>query len=186
MISKTVRRMLAVSLAAVMAVGAMAGCGSKDEGTTPDPTKAPDKVDEGNKTDDTKEPEAEATATPTPVPENPFKDVVEGQYYYDPVLWAVENKVTSGLNATTFGVGNACTREQIVTFLWNFAGQPEAAQTECAFTDVNPAHYYYKAMLWAVENKITSGLNAATFGTGNACTREQIVTFLYRYNGLDK
>ena len=70
MISKTVRRMLAVSLAAVMAVGAMAGCGSKNEGTTtPDPTKAPDKVDEGTKPDDTKEPEAEATATPTPIPE---------------------------------------------------------------------------------------------------------------------
>ena len=69
MISKTVRRMLAVSLAAVMAVGAMAGCGAKDDQGTPDPTKAPDKVDEGTKTDDTKEPEAEATATPTPIPE---------------------------------------------------------------------------------------------------------------------
>ena len=68
MISKTVRKMLAVSLAAITAVGAMAGCGSKDPGTAADPTKAPDKVDEG-KTDDTKEPEAEATATPTPIPE---------------------------------------------------------------------------------------------------------------------
>ena len=123
---------------------------------------------------------------PTPTPDengNPFTDVIKGQYYYEPVLWAVEHKITSGLNAVTFGVGNACTREQIVTFLWNYAGKPMASQTTCAFTDVNPSHYYYNAMLWAVENKITSGLSADTFGVGQACTREQIVTFLWNYAG---
>ena len=128
------------------------------------------------------EEESEGEPTPTPpASQNPFADVKEGQYYYAPVLWAVEHKITSGLSADTFGVGSACTREQIVTFLWNFAGQPQAAQTTCAFTDVNPSHYYYKAMLWAVENKITSGLSADTFGVGQACTREQIVTFLWNF-----
>lgn len=127
--------------------------------------------------------------TPTPTPGedgNPFTDVIKGQYYYEPVLWAVKNKITSGLNATTFGVGNACTREQIVTFLWNYAGKPEATKTSCTFKDVNSIHYYYKAMLWANEHGYVSGYNADTFGVGDPCTREQIVMILWKYAGSPK
>lgn len=112
---------------------------------------------------------------------NPFEDVIKGQYYYNPVLWAVENGITSGLNENTFGVGNACTREQIVTFLWNYAGKPEATVDSCTFKDVDSTHYYYKAMLWANEKGYVSGYNANEFGVGDPCTREQIVMILWKY-----
>lgn len=113
----------------------------------------------------------------------PFTDVVSGQYYHVPVMWAIEEGITSGLSATTFGTGASCTREQIVTFLWNYAGRPEPTQTSCTFKDVNPEHYYYKAMLWANENGYVSGFNADTFGVGQPCTREQIVMILWNYAG---
>lgn len=100
------------------------------------------------------------------------------------MLWANENGIVSGYNEDEFGVGDACTREQIVMILWKFAKEPVATKTECTFTDVNNTHYYYDAMLWAVENGIVAGYDADTFGVGDACTREQIVTFLYRYNNL--
>ena len=111
---------------------------------------------------------------------NPFTDVKEGKYYYKAILWALENGVASGKSATTFGVKQACTREQVVTFLWNAAGRPEPTGAENPFTDVKEKKYYTKAVLWAVENQITSGVSADKFGVGKACTREQIVTFLYK------
>ena len=119
---------------------------------------------------------------PAPVA-NPFVDVAEKDYFYEPVLWAVENGITGGLDATHFGPGNACTRGQVVTFLWRAYGSPEPKSTSHPFTDINENQYFYKAVLWAVENGITSGLNATTFGPGNACTRGQIATFLWRANG---
>ena len=111
---------------------------------------------------------------------NPFTDVKEGQYYYDAVLWAVENGITTGLNATTFGTNADCNRGQIVTFLWRAMNKPAPSGSENPFTDVPESQYYYDAVLWAVEKGITTGLSSTTFGPNSTCTRGQIVTFLYR------
>ena len=88
--------------------------------------------------------------------ENPFTDVPSGAYYYDAVLWAVENGVTDGVTATLFAPDASCTRAQIVTFLWRAAGSP-APKSASNFTDVPADAYYAKAVAWAVENGITGG-----------------------------
>ena len=111
--------------------------------------------------------------------ENPFTDVPSGAYYYDAVLWAVENGVTDGVTATLFAPDAACTRAQIVTFLWRAAGSPEPNGTS-AFTDVPAGAYYAKAVAWAVENGITTGTSDTTFSPDAPCTRGQSMTFLYR------
>ena len=122
--------------------------------------------------------------TPTPGPAtNPFVDVAEKDYFYAPVLWAVEEGITGGMDATHFAPNNACTRGQVVTFLWRANGSPEPKSTSHPFTDISADKYYYKAVLWAVEEGITAGLTATTFGPNNACTRGQIATFLWRANG---
>ncbi|MBQ8600269.1 MAG: S-layer homology domain-containing protein [Clostridia bacterium] len=112
--------------------------------------------------------------------EMPFTDVAEDAYYRDAVLWAVENEITTGTSATTFGPTEICERGQIVTFLWRADGCPEPETTEMPFTDVAEDAYYYDAVLWAVENEITTGTTATTFGPIEKCERGQIVTFLYR------
>ena len=115
--------------------------------------------------------------------ENPFLDVEDGEYFYDAVLWAVENGITTGTTGTTFSPNGICTRAQAVTFLWRAAGSPEPKSTSCAFTDVDPDSYYYKAVLWAVEEGITTGVTETTFAPNEQCTRAQIVTFLWRFAG---
>ena len=123
-----------------------------------------------------------AAGSPAPVStEMPFGDVTAGTYYYDAVLWAVENGITSGTSATTFAPNATCTRAQIVTFLWRSQGAP-VVETENVFADVTADAYYYDAVLWAVENGITSGTSATTFAPNATCTRAHIVTFLYRNN----
>ena len=112
-----------------------------------------------------------------------FTDVNTGSYYYDAVVWAVENEVTSGTSDTTFSPNEDCTRAQVVTFLWRAAGSPEPGSADCAFGDVSSSGYYYKAVLWAVENGITTGTSGSTFSPSDTCTRGQIVTFLNRYAG---
>ncbi len=109
-----------------------------------------------------------------------FSDVAEDAYYYDAVMWAVENGITNGTTATTFAPNAGCTRGQVVTFLWRAAGEPEPASTDCPFTDVSADAYNYEAILWAYENGITGGTTATTFAPNNVCTRAQIVTFLWR------
>ena len=116
-------------------------------------------------------------------PTNPFVDVAEGTYYYDPVLWAVANGITSGVDATHFEPDGTCTRAHAVTFLWRASGQPEPKTTNMPFRDVKPGSYYEKAVLWAVENKITNGTSTTTFSPDENCTRAQIVTFLWRSEG---
>ncbi len=116
-------------------------------------------------------------------PTNPFVDVAEGKYYYDPVLWAVANGITSGVDATHFDPNGTCTRAHAVTFLWRAAGQPEPKTTQMPFKDVKAGSYYEKAVLWAVENKITNGTSTTTFSPDENCTRAQIVTFLWRSEG---
>ena len=117
-----------------------------------------------------------------------FADVSSDSYCADAVKWAVENGVTNGTTATTFSPNAACTRGQIVTFLWRAAGSPTPKTTVNPFTDVAADAYYAKAVLWAVENGITNGTTATTFGPDAPCTRAQAVTFLFRSaiaNGLE-
>ena len=128
--------------------------------------------------------------TPTPAPtakpevKNPFKDVVKDQYYYEPVLWAVNHdpQITAGTSATTFSPAATCTRGQVVTFLWRAAGCPEPQSTKNPFTDVKASDYFFKAVLWAAEKGITAGTSATTFAPGAPCTRAHVVTFLWRAN----
>ena len=111
---------------------------------------------------------------------NPFKDVKPSDYFYKPVLWAVENKITAGTSATTFSPNDGCTRGQVVTFLWRSAGNPAPGSSKNPFTDVKSDAYFYDPVLWAVEHKITAGTSDTTFSPNDTCTRAQIVTFLYR------
>ena len=113
-------------------------------------------------------------------PENPFADVAEDSYYYDAVLWAVGEKITSGTSDTAFSPDAACTRAQAVTFLWRAAGSPAPKSGTMPFTDVAADAYYHDAVLWAVEQGITAGTSATTFSPDATCTRAQIVTFLWR------
>ena len=112
-----------------------------------------------------------------------YSDVPAGAYYYEPVKWATLNEITTGTSRTTFSPSVACTRAQVVTFLWRAAGKPEPSLDTSTFTDVDKNSYYYKAVLWAVENGITTGYNSTTFGPNDSCTRCQVVTFLYRDAG---
>ena len=121
-----------------------------------------------------------------PTPATAFTDVPPGAYYADAVAWAVAKGITSGTNTTTFSPDDSCTRGQMATFLWRAAGQPEPKNAESPFTDVKPDAYYYKAVLWAAENKITSGVSADRFAPDDACTRCQMTTFLFRYSKADK
>ena len=112
-----------------------------------------------------------------------FNDVKSGDYFYDAVNWAVEKGITTGTSATTFSPNASCTRAQIVTFLWRASGSPEPKTASNPFTDVAANAYYCKAVLWAVENGITTGTSATTISPDAPCTRAQGVTFLWRANG---
>ena len=121
-------------------------------------------------------------AAGSPKPETrtmPFTDVPAGSYYYDAVLWAVENDITKGTSDTTFSPNMTCTRAQIVAFLWRSEKSP-AAGTANPFADVKSAAYYADAVLWAVKENITKGTTNTTFSPDADCTRAQIVTFLWR------
>ena len=121
-----------------------------------------------------------AAGSPAPKSSDmPFTDVAEGSYYYDAVLWAVENGITDGTSATTFSPNAVCSRGQIVTFLWRSQKSP-ASDSVNPFADVAADAYYNSAVLWAVTNGITDGTSATTFSPAANCTRAQIVTFLWR------
>lgn len=137
---------------------------AKLNGTVPDPTPTP---------------------TPDPTPDTGFVDVVKGSFYEAAVNWAVNHdpQITNGTSPTTFSPGDPCTRGQVVTFLWRAAGQPEPTITENPFSDVASTAFYYKAVLWGVENGITKGTSDTTFSPAGACTRGQVVTFLHRTVG---
>ena len=121
-------------------------------------------------------------AAGSPEPETramPFTDVPVGSYYYDAVLWAVENGITKGTSETRFSPDDTCTRAQIVAFLWRSEKSP-AAGTANPFADVKSTAYYAGAVLWAVREDITKGTTNTTFSPDADCTRAQIVTFLWR------
>ena len=114
-----------------------------------------------------------------------FQDVDAAAYYAKAVQWAVDHdpQITNGTSPTTFSPDATCTRAQVVTFLWRAMGEPEPVSTVNPFADVNPDAYYYKAVLWAVEKKITAGTSASTFSPNAGCTRGQVATFLWRTQG---
>lgn len=112
----------------------------------------------------------------------PYIDVPKDMYYHDAILWATENNLANGTDGISFSPEMTLTRGQAVTFLWRVAGMPEPTD-EITFTDVSESDYYWKAVLWAAENGITSGTGGGMFSPNESCTRGQIVTFLYRYFG---
>lgn len=133
----------------------------------------------------TKGEEASGTMAITIAQTMNFIDVKASDFFYEPVKWAVNNKITNGTSNTTFSPYKNCNRAEIVTFLWRAAGSPEPTVTRNPFTDVNSVRdaSYYKAILWASQKGITAGSTATTFSPYQECTRSQIVTFLYRYAG---
>lgn len=150
-------------------------------------------------TDSTFEPDASCTrgqvvtflhrtlGEPTPtITDGPFADVSIDNpinYYYNAVLWAYENHITTGTTNSTFEPDKTVTRAEFVTFLWRVAGEPMPTTTTNPFIDIDPTAettYYYNAVLWAVENGITTGTSTTEFSPDDPCTRGQVVTFLYR------
>ncbi len=121
-------------------------------------------------------PPSSGSSTPT------FTDVPSGKFYTDAVAWAVENGITSGTSETTFSPNNACTRAEIVTFLWRAVGSPTVS-IKNPFSDVKTSDYYYLAVLWAVKNGVTSGTSATTFSPNATCSRAEAVTFLWNEAG---
>ena len=114
---------------------------------------------------------------------NPFKDVKDEDYYFDPVMWALDNGVTAGVDESHYGPDESCARCQIVTFLWRANGSPEPNFTENPFSDVKPEDYFFKAVLWAAESGVTAGMGDGLFGPYYVCTRSQAMTFLWRAKG---
>ena len=114
---------------------------------------------------------------------NPFTDVAVGTFYYEPVMWAVENGITSGTSETTFSPSGLCLRAHVVTFLHCAAGSPVPSSTQNRFTDVKSGDFFYKPVLWAVENNITQGISEKQFGSAQVCNRASVVTFLWRAFG---
>ena len=112
-----------------------------------------------------------------------FSDVPKNNSYaycYDAILWAVENGITKGTDATHFSPNATVTRAQFVTFLWRYAGEPAPKNMSCGFNDVDANAFYYKAVLWAVENGVTTGKTATQFAPGTTCTRCEVAAFMFR------
>ena len=115
--------------------------------------------------------------------DNPFADVDDGDYFRDAVLWAAEYGITTGTDERHFSPDKACTRAEVVTFLWRSHFPMEVVMDEGSFRDVNAWDYYALPVNWAVKEGITTGTGEGTFSPNMVCTRSQVVTFLYRYFG---
>ncbi|MBQ3256298.1 MAG: S-layer homology domain-containing protein [Oscillospiraceae bacterium] len=118
------------------------------------------------------------TPTPTPIT-NPFEDVKDSDWFYEAVLWAVENGITAGTAKDKFSPDDICTRAQVVTFLYAAEGRPEIDGIN-VFQDVSDTDWFTVPVIWARENGITDGVSAGMFGPERTCTRGQIVLFLYK------
>ena len=110
-----------------------------------------------------------------------FPDVKSTDYFFKPVIWAVENGITTGYGDGKFKPQNVCTRAQTVTFLWRMAGEPSPSKKKCKFSDVKSSDYFYIPVIWASEQKIVAGYDDGTFKPQGKCLRRQMVTFLYKY-----
>ena len=128
--------------------------------------------------------EPSTTQTPEePAQQTAFTDVPADAYYASAVSWAVEQGITGGTGANTFSPDEACTRAQVITFLYRAAGSPDVSAYQNPFDDVTADDYYYAAAIWAAANNIAGGTSSTTFAPGATCTRSQVVTFLYRAAG---
>ena len=113
-----------------------------------------------------------------------FSDVRTSDYFADSVLWAVQNRITSGTSGSAFSPYQPCTRAQVVTFLWRAAGSPSGyGSGSNTFRDVARGSYYDSAVAWAVSRRITNGTDSRHFSPDAICTRADAVTFLWRYSG---
>lgn len=120
-------------------------------------------------------------------PGNLFEDMPNSDHWaHQAIDWAILNCITFGTSDHLFSPNKACTRAQVVTFLWRAAGAPEPEKTDSLFEDINPSASYYKPVLWAVENGLTKGISETIFKPDGECTRAQVVTFLWRLNGSGK
>ena len=159
---------------------------SWDEGVV---TQEPTETADGVKTftcERCGETRTESIPKPEPVDPNPFVDVAKGKFYYDPILWAISQdpQITTGVTNTTFEPDRICTRAHVVTFLWRANGCPNPQSMTSKFKDVkDTSKYYYKAVLWANEQGITTGYSDGTFRPDDECSRGQVVTFLWRAKG---
>ncbi|MBR0523242.1 MAG: S-layer homology domain-containing protein [Firmicutes bacterium] len=115
----------------------------------------------------------------------PFTDVTGTDYFRSAVYWAYNScpQITDGTSKTTFSPMRTCTRGQVVTFLWRSMGEPEPVTTTNPFTDVKTTDYYYKPVLWAVENGITDGTSPTAFSPNVTCRNNHILTFIWRAAG---
>ena len=118
-----------------------------------------------------------------PAPGQPFNDVPAGAYYADAVGWALKKGITAGISPDTFAPNAGCSRGQVVTFLWRAMGKPAPKRDANPFTDVKSGDYFRPAILWAVEQGITTGTASGTFSPERPCTRGQVITFLWRTLG---
>lgn len=157
------QRIISLCLASALALS-LAACNS--------PT------DEQNSAQPTPSTQPTAAPTPTPTPPIPFADVTQDSPYYDAVVWAYKNGIAS--DGETFGPADACTRGQVMTFLWRAKGSPEPQATESPFSDVSSDDWFYKPALWAYENGVATG---TAFNPGNPCTNGEALTFLWRAEG---
>ncbi len=113
-----------------------------------------------------------------------FRDVTDTKsWYYEPIKWAVEKDITAGMGDNRFGINNTCTRAQVMTFLYKAAGSPSVDSLPNTFSDVPNGSWYRNAVVWAVNQGITSGVGGGKFGPAQPCTRSQVVTFLYKASG---
>lgn len=112
-----------------------------------------------------------------------FEDVSESSWYSRSVQWAVQHGITTGTGKNRFSPDAPCTRKQAMTFLWRACGAPDTAETATCFADVEPSAYYSRAVAWGLSKSITCGTGPNAFGGDAACTRAQIVTFLWRMAG---
>lgn len=154
---------------------------SGNTSTTPKPDTSDTSDNDKNTADSTKDETTGDTSESETKPSISFSDVAADSWYADAVSWAVEQGITNGTGDGLFSPDLSCTRAQAVTFLWRAAGCPAPTSTEIPFTDVPVDAWYRDAMLWAVEQGITKGTSATTFGPDLECTRVQIVTFIYRF-----
>ncbi|MBR6323075.1 MAG: S-layer homology domain-containing protein, partial [Lachnospiraceae bacterium] len=113
--------------------------------------------------------------------ENPFTDVTETASYYKAVTWAYNQGIISGTTKTTFSPDASVTRYQVVAMLYKMIGRPAVDSAENPFADVSSEASYYKAVMWAVQNKITSGTSATTFSPDAECLRYQMMVFLKKF-----
>ena len=121
-----------------------------------------------------------AAGSPIVESDKAFPDVAETDFFYDAVIWAVEEKVTTGKDNGLFDPYATCTRAEALTFLWRAVKTPVLSTHVAPFTDVHPMDYFWTAVCWAAGSGIANGMGDGSFGSYEICNRAHIITFLYR------